>query len=96
MATIDFENWIYENVEINDIAKVWSLYKAVISESINYYPYSATRKGSMLYVQHSNQNEPLIIVSEEAKTAFINILEYPYLGQGGIETAKAYDDHMSH
>lgn len=96
MATTDFRAWIYENVEINDINEVWSLYQAVTMVSKDYAPYSVIRKGNAIYVQHSNNNEPLAIVSEEAKTAFINILEYPYLEQGGIEMAKAYDDHMSH
>lgn len=79
MATSDCANWIYKNIEINDIAEVWSLYQAVISERNYNHLYSATRKGSMPYVQYSNQNEPLIIASDEAKSAFIKILEYPYL-----------------
>ncbi|WP_104381355.1 hypothetical protein [Sphingobacterium sp. HMA12] len=96
MATTDFKTWIYENVDINDINEVWSLYQAVIGESNDYHPYSATRKSGILLVQHSNQSDPLVIASEEAKSAFINILEYPYLEQGGIELAKAFEDHMSH
>lgn len=96
MATTDFNTWIYENVEINDINEVWSLYQAVAMESKDYAPYSAIRKGDVVYVQHSNKNESLAILSDEAKKAFINILEYPYLEQGGIELAKAYEDHMDH
>jgi len=96
-TTTNFKEWIYENVEISNINEVWVLfYQAVTSESDNYFPYEVSRIGKSLYLKDARKGETFAIVSELAKEAFINILEYPYLDQGGIETAKAYDDHMDH
>jgi hypothetical protein len=93
MATTDFEDWIEGNVDINDINNVWAAYHTVLS-STNYYPFEITKNSGCNYLKNSTKSETLALVSNDATTAFIKMLEYPYMSQGGIDVAKAMDDQM--
>ncbi|QXU41456.1 hypothetical protein [Pedobacter sp. D749] len=93
MATTDFEDWIDSNVDINDINNVWAAYQTVLSAN-DYYPFEKTKKGQATYLKNSTKDATLALVTENAVTAFINMLEYPYSSQGGIEAAKAVNNHM--
>ena len=88
METTDFNIWLDHNVKLSNINQVWTLYHAVRSESNEFYSYSILRDDDRLLVKCAKTQETLIIQDNESKNRFLHTLEYPFLYQGGIDTAK--------
>lgn len=93
-TTVSFDDWINENVEIEDIVSTWSVYHAVLGES-DYSPFVAwkSKKGQLMVKNENGNNEILVIASEAAKKKFLDMLDDYYMDEGGVDAAKAIDDH---
>ena len=88
METTDFNIWLDHNVKLSNINQVWTLYHAVRLESNEFYSYSILRDDDRLLVKCAKSQDTLIIENYESKNRFLHTLEYPFLYQGGIDTAK--------
>lgn len=88
METTDFNFWLNQNVKLSNINQVWTLYHAVRTESNEFFSYSIYRDEHRLIIKCAKTQNILIIENEEIKFRFLHTLEYPFLYQGGIDTAK--------
>lgn len=88
METTDFNVWLNQNVKLSNINQVWTLYHAVRTESNEFFSYSIMRDEDRLLIKCAKSENILIIENHELKNRFLHTLEYPFLYQGGIDTAK--------
>lgn len=80
-VTTNFEDYI-ENLQNDNIETIYSLYYSVSGET-NIGGFKTSKKGTQLVTISDYNTLILILKTDEAKEAFLNILDYKYGGGFG-------------
>jgi len=86
--TIDFQEWL-DGLDDDDIESIYYLYESIVNED-SYGQFEATRDGDKLTVSEQDRDEKLLLVSEDAKNAFLKKLDEEYGGEMGVQGEYEY------
>ncbi len=92
MAHTNFDEWLDSNVSVSDLDEAWAVYQSVLRGN-DYYPFTISKKGKRSFLKREGREDVLMISGENAEMAFLNMLDYTYSELGGVEAAKAIEDH---